>query len=175
MAAFREEVKPVAVERIQRALFLVEFGKAENVEVKPEELEKQAISTMNYLYGTLDEKDQKKLMSREVQNNIIGNVLADMLSQRALEKFRNVARGIAEEQTGEEEATPATDGTPSETPETATATTDTAAVEPATAEQATEAAPAADSASFEAALTDNEPSPAEGAAPASEDVQQETE
>lgn len=101
MAALRDEIKPVAEARIRRALFFVEFGKSEKIEIKPEELEKQAISTMNYLYGTLDEKDQKKLMNRDVQNNIIGNVLADMLSQRSLEKFRNLARGIVEEENTE--------------------------------------------------------------------------
>jgi trigger factor len=149
MEGFRKEVTPVAEERIQRALFLVELGRAENVQIQPEELEKQAVSTMNYLYGTLEEKDQRKLMSREVQNNIIGNVLAEMLSTRSLEKFRNIARGIVEEQPAEEAAAETEDATGSE--------------------PAIESLP-------EAQLTDTETSVVDGeTAPTTEEAQQETE
>ena len=93
MDAFKEEVKPVAEGRIKRALFLVEFGKAENIEVKPEELEQEAYSTMDYLYNTLPERDAKKLSSRDVYTNIVGNVLADMLSRRSLGRFREICSG----------------------------------------------------------------------------------
>ncbi len=90
MEAFREEIRPVAEDRIKRALFLVEFGKAEKIEVKPEELEHEAYSTMDYLYNTLPERDARKLSRREVYTNIVGNVLADMLSDRSLERFREI-------------------------------------------------------------------------------------
>lgn len=90
MEAFREEIRPVAEDRIKRALFLVEFGKAEKIEVKPEELEHEAYSTMDYLYNTLPERDARKLSRREVYMNIVGNVLADMLSRRSLERFREI-------------------------------------------------------------------------------------
>jgi trigger factor len=93
MNGFKEEVKPVAEGRIKRALFLVEFGKAENIEVKPEELEKEAFSTMDYLYSTLPEKDARKLSDRDVYTNIVGNVLADMMSRRSLEHFREICSG----------------------------------------------------------------------------------
>jgi hypothetical protein len=93
MAGFKEEVRPVAEGRIKRALFLVEFGKAEDIEVKPEELEKEAYSTMDYLYSTLPERDARKLSERDVYTNIVGNVLADMLSRRSLERFREICSG----------------------------------------------------------------------------------
>lgn len=102
MEELRKEVEPVAETRLKRALFLVEFGKAENVQVKPEELEKEAVSTMNYLMQSLPEKDAKMLSNRDVQSNIVGNVLADLLSNRAMGRFRNLARGIEEEDTTEE-------------------------------------------------------------------------
>lgn len=93
MEQLKEELKPVAEGRIKRALFLVEFGKAENIEVKPEELEKEAFSTMDYLYNTLPERDSRKLAKRDVYTNIVGNVLADMLSRRSLERFREICSG----------------------------------------------------------------------------------
>jgi trigger factor len=106
MQGFKEEVKPVAEGRIKRALFLVEFGKAENIEVKPEELENEAYSTMNYLYNTLPERDARKLSDRDVYTNIVGNLLADMLSHRSLAHFRELCSGglSKEEVNGESES-----------------------------------------------------------------------
>lgn len=105
MDAFKEEVRPVAEGRIKRALFLVEFGKAENIEVKPEELEKEAYSTMDYLYNSLPQSDARKLSNRDVYTNIVGNVLADMLSRRSLARFRQLCSGglSGEEYEGETE------------------------------------------------------------------------
>jgi trigger factor len=91
--AFKEEVKPVAEGRIKRALFLVEFGEAEDIQVKPEELEKEAYSTMDYLYNTLPQNDARKLSNRDVYTNIVGNLLADMLSRRSLARFRELCSG----------------------------------------------------------------------------------
>lgn len=106
MDDFKEEVKPVAEGRIKRALFLVEFGKAEKIEVKPEDLEREAYSTMDYLYNTLPERDSRKLSKREVYTNIVGNVLADMLSRRSLERFREICSGGLSKEEVEDE-TPA--------------------------------------------------------------------
>ena len=61
MKAFREEVRPIAEDRIKRALFLVEFGKAEKVEVKPEELEQEAMQKgIEPVLINVREKDQMK-------------------------------------------------------------------------------------------------------------------
>jgi alkylated DNA nucleotide flippase Atl1 len=38
----------------------------------------------------LPERDARKLSRREVYTNIVGNVLADMLSDRSLERFREI-------------------------------------------------------------------------------------
>jgi trigger factor len=104
MKAFEEEVKPVAESRIKRALFLVELGRAENIEVKPEELEQEAYSTMDYLYNTLPEHDVRKLSDRDVYTNIVGNLLADMLSRRSLARFRELCSGGLSKETSEEES-----------------------------------------------------------------------
>lgn len=90
---FKEEVQPVAEGRIKRALFLVELGRVENIEVKSEELEQETYSTMDYLYNTLPERDTRKLSQRDVYTNIVGNILADMLSRRSLERFREICSG----------------------------------------------------------------------------------
>jgi trigger factor len=115
MDAFKEEVKPVAEGRLKRALFLVEFGKAESIEVKPEELEQEAFSTMDYLYSTLPERDARKLASREVYSNIVGNVLADMLSRRSLGRFREICSGGMSKEEVEEEPLEDTASNPNET------------------------------------------------------------
>jgi trigger factor len=106
MDAFKEEVKPVAEGRLKRALFLVEFGNAENIEVKPEELEQETFSTMDYLYSTLPERDARKLSSRDVYSNIVGNVLADMLSRRSLGRFREICSGGMSKEQDLEEISP---------------------------------------------------------------------
>ena len=104
MKAFEEEVQPVAESRIKRALFLVEFGRAENVEVKPEELEREAYSTMDYLYNTLPQRDARKLSDRDVYTNIVGNLLADMMSRRSLARFRELSSGGLSKEITEDEA-----------------------------------------------------------------------
>lgn len=102
MNDFREEVKPVALERIKRALFLVNFSKAENIEVKSEELEKEAFSTIDFLYNTLPERDARKLSQPDVYTNIVGNLYADMLSRISLARFRELCSGGLSKDTEEE-------------------------------------------------------------------------
>lgn len=122
-AALRAEVRPVAESRIKRALFLVEYGKQSQIEVQPEELQKEAIQTMRYLYNSLPEKETRKLSERDVYTNVVNNVLAEMLSKRAMESFRNLASGrqeaasAAQAAAAETPLAPVEEPTSGETPE----------------------------------------------------------
>lgn len=93
----KEEMKPVAEKRIQRTLFLVALGKAENIQVAPEELQDEALHTINYLSQTLPEKEARKLSRRDVYSNVVGNVLAEMVQQKTIERFRQIASSQVEQ------------------------------------------------------------------------------
>jgi trigger factor len=107
MEDLRNEMLPVAEERLKRELFISTLAKAENVEVESEALEKEATETMSYLYQTLPEGEARKLSNRDVYTNIVTNVMVDMLSRKTMELFRNRCAGkvelsTAEQQLGEE-------------------------------------------------------------------------
>lgn len=91
--ALKEEMKPVAEKRIQRSLLLVALGDAENIQVAPEELQNEALHTINYLSQTLPEKDARKLTRRDIYSNVVGNVLAELVQQKTIERFRQIASG----------------------------------------------------------------------------------
>ncbi len=97
-AGLKEDLRPHAKQRLERSLFLFELGKAENIEVKKEELETETDSALSYLRRVLPEKEARKLTTREVQSNIINNVLVDLLSRKTIERMRDIARGKQEQQ-----------------------------------------------------------------------------
>jgi len=105
-AGLREELRPVAKERLERSLFLFELGREEAIQVKPEELTTETENALNYLRRALPEKEARRLNSQEAQTNIVNNVLVDLLSRKTIERMRNIARGIQMEQAAQEDAEP---------------------------------------------------------------------
>lgn len=99
MDAFREEIKPIAEKRLKHSLFLVEFGKTEEIKIEPEELEKEAVGALNYLQQTMDEKEARKLSDRMVQSNIINSVFAELITSKSIRHFRKLAGGVVEDET----------------------------------------------------------------------------
>lgn len=126
MDGLKEEARPVAVKRLQRALVLLELSEAENIQVKPEEVQDETTRTMNQIAQALPKKEMYKLSNQDVVSNLVGNIMMDMVTDRTLERLRKIARGEAEgteEAAAEgEEITPEADTvetaeeTPAETP-----------------------------------------------------------
>ena len=106
MEALKEEARPVAESRLKRSLYLYELANAENIEVEPEELQNETMRTMNSLSQSMSEKEMRKLSDRNVFSNLVGSIMADMLSQKAMNRLRDIASGkLEEEATAEEAAT----------------------------------------------------------------------
>jgi trigger factor len=102
MDGLKEELEPVAENRLKRALFLYEMAEVENIEIEAEELKAEADSTMSYLSNVLPKEDARRLSDKDVYGNMVRNIMVDMLSRKAMERFRAICKGESEEHTEEE-------------------------------------------------------------------------
>ncbi len=95
MDDLREEVTPIAEERIQKSLTLIELSKAEDIQVKPDEFQDATNQTLGQISQSLSDKDFRALMKDEgTTSNIVSNLMYDMVSAQTSERIRNIARGI---------------------------------------------------------------------------------
>jgi len=97
MDGLRAEAHPVAESRLKRTLVLLEVANAEKLEVNQEELQKETVRTMETLYRNLPEQDARRLNDRQVFNNVIENVMADMVIKHAMERLRDISNGTFKE------------------------------------------------------------------------------
>ena len=93
MDGLREEMKPAAEKRLKRDLFLFELAQAEKLNVKEEELETETSSTVDYLSRILPDKEARKLSKKDVYSNLVGNIMVDLLSRKAMDRFRAICKG----------------------------------------------------------------------------------
>ena len=93
----REEATPNAESNLKQTLILLEIAKAENLDVDPDRVQAQAQSTLNYYAQSLTKKEARKLVNQNVYGNLVTNIMADMLINRSMERFRDITRGIADE------------------------------------------------------------------------------
>jgi len=92
----RQEIRPMAEKRLKRSLVLMKLAEEEKIKVPPEELERESLNTVSQLYGTLPDKEARKLLKQEVYSAIVSNVLVDMLIERTTSRLRDIASGKAE-------------------------------------------------------------------------------
>lgn len=97
MEALKEEAKPAAESRLKRSLFLYHLAELEKIQINPEELQEESLSTINYLSSTLPEQEARKLGDEKVYRNLISNIMADMITRKSIERFRAICSGKAEE------------------------------------------------------------------------------
>jgi trigger factor len=108
MEGLREELKPVAEKRLKRALVLFELGKMEDIQIKQEELETEAVNTFDYLQRSLPERDARLLTNRNVRDNVLSNVMVDMMTRKTVERLRDIFSGTLEKaEAAKVEETPA--------------------------------------------------------------------
>ena len=91
--ALKEEAKPVAEERLKRSLALLELANAEKIQVSEEELQNETKRTLNSLNQNLEGADARRLTDQRVMNNLVGNVMLDLLAQRAERRLHEIANG----------------------------------------------------------------------------------
>jgi trigger factor len=108
MEGLREELKPVAEKRLKRALVLFELGKLEDIQIKQEELETEAVNTFDYLQRSLPERDARRLTNRNIRDNVLSNVMVDMMTRKTVERLRDIFSGTLEKaEAAKAEDTPA--------------------------------------------------------------------
>lgn len=105
-AELRTELQPVAEKRLRRSLILFEIAKKENIEVSPDELQSEVGRMLQQMSTSLDDKEFKRLTNnKDAVSGLVGSVMVDMLTARSLAKIRQIARGLAQEEVGEEAET----------------------------------------------------------------------
>lgn len=92
----REELIPSAEKRLKRGLVLFELGKVEDIQIKQEELEAEAINTFEYLQRSLPEREARRLTNRNIRNNVLNNVMVDMMTRKTIERLRDIFSGKLE-------------------------------------------------------------------------------
>lgn len=92
----REELKPSAEKRLKRSLVLFELGRVEDIQIKQEELEAEAINTFDYLQRSLPERDARRLTNRNIRDNVLNNVMVDMMTRKTIERLRDIFSGKLE-------------------------------------------------------------------------------
>jgi trigger factor len=93
----RNEVRPYAESRMKRSLYLLHLAKAEDIQITPDELQTETTNTMNTLSRMLPQKEARRLSDQKVLNNLVGNIMLDLMSQRAMERLRDIFSGKLEE------------------------------------------------------------------------------
>jgi trigger factor len=107
MDALREEVKPVAEERLKKTLVLLELSDAEKIQVNPDDLQSETTRTLEAMSRVLPEKEARRLSDRNAVSQLVGNIMMDMMTRQTLERIRAISSG---EGLGEVEAEPADGG-----------------------------------------------------------------
>lgn len=103
MEGLRAEALPVAETRLKNSLILMKLAEEEKIQVEQDELQNEAMRTMNTLAQSLSQKEARKLADRNVFSNLVGSIMADMLTKRSIERLRDIASGKIDEQSEEPE------------------------------------------------------------------------
>lgn len=108
--ALREELKPSAEERLKRALILLEIAKQEEIQIDPDEVNRQIQETIAQIKQYYPEAEARRLTSGDSLNNIINRITSDTMIENTLIKMRKISKGelikeksgVAEENAAEE-------------------------------------------------------------------------
>jgi len=92
----REEVKPVAENRLSRSLTLLEVAKSEDIQVEKDDLQAETERTLGAMASYMNESDFRKLSDKGLVSNLVGNIMAEMRIERTLERLRAIAKGEIE-------------------------------------------------------------------------------
>jgi len=92
----KEEMKPLAEQRMKRTLILMEIARQQNIQVSEQDLEAESMRTLDQLSHMLPPDKARKTLTGEFVRGMIGNIGADMLIKRTWEYLHKLARGEAE-------------------------------------------------------------------------------
>jgi trigger factor len=110
----QEEVKPVAVRRLERSLVLDEIARDEDIDIQQEELQAGVTETMTQLFNTPGfKKPRSDQDMRKLANVVSMDTASRILNEKILDRIRDIASGKVDQE-AEEQAQP------TETPEQTT-------------------------------------------------------
>jgi trigger factor len=108
----RKELMPSAEQRLRRSLVLLEVARQEKIEVNEQEVQNQAITTLNQIHQYYKPDEAKKILTQDFIQNIISNITSDLLVQNTLNHLASIAKGEAaeaEQASDSEKSTPQTE------------------------------------------------------------------
>lgn len=88
-----EELRPNAESRLRRSLILFEVAKAENITVDENEVQAEAIQTINEINRNYSPKEAKKFLNERFIQNMIGNITSDQLIRNSVKRLELYAKG----------------------------------------------------------------------------------
>lgn len=114
-AGLRDELREPAEARLRRSLILFEIARTENVKVSENDIQQEAMQTINTINQTYSPKEARKMINETFVQNMISNITSDMLVTKTLERIIQIGRGEAEEVAAPEASepdSPAAEATP---------------------------------------------------------------
>jgi len=93
----RAETIPIAETRLKRTLALMELAKLEDIQIDPEELEREIDQTILAIRESQEPSRKAETITRDDRLNIATNLMASMLTNLAMERFRDIAKGTSGE------------------------------------------------------------------------------
>ena len=88
-----EEISPVADQRIQRALVLMEIAKAEDIQTDPDMVQAEMGRTFQAISSSMSPNDAKKFAKSDYLPSLANNIVADLLTQATMNYLRATAKG----------------------------------------------------------------------------------
>jgi len=91
---FKEEITPIAEERLKRTLVLMEIANAENIQIEPDELQTETMSALQAI-AQQDKLEDLKISEAQI-TSLSQNVYASLLANKALLQLRDICQGKLE-------------------------------------------------------------------------------
>ena len=92
-AGLKEEITPLAEQRMKRTLVLLEIARQHDIKVNEKELETESMRTMDRLSHMLPPDKVRKTMTDQFVQNMIGNIGADLLIKHTWDYLHSIAKG----------------------------------------------------------------------------------
>lgn len=96
----RNETRSSAEVRLKRSLTLFQVAKDEDIQVDDQEVQAEAMATLNQINQAYSPQEQKKMMTNDFIQNMVGNITSDLLIKNTLTRLEAYAKGeLASEET----------------------------------------------------------------------------
>jgi len=92
-AGLKDEIRPLAEQRMKRTLLLLEIARQQDIKVTEEELQSESMRTLDQLSHMLPPDKVRKTLTDEFVRGMIGNIGADLLIKRTWDHLHTVVQG----------------------------------------------------------------------------------